>query len=51
MKLNPEHLVVTSFETTAARSAVDALATPTCTVFPTPATQCFICPPVTYDCA
>lgn len=52
MKLNPEDLEVLSFDT--ADAAVDAelaLATTTCTAFPTPATRCFVCPPITYDCA
>jgi hypothetical protein len=51
MKLNPDDLVVTSFEP--ADSAVEAelaLATATCPLFPTPATRCFICPPATSDC-
>lgn len=46
MKLNPEALEVTSFETGApvAPGSLLALATPTCPIFPTPATQCFVCP-------
>lgn len=51
MKLNPDDLVVTSFET--ADLAVEeslALATATCPLFPTPATRCFVCPPATADC-
>ncbi|HST60066.1 MAG TPA: hypothetical protein VLK84_15275 [Longimicrobium sp.] len=52
MKLNPDDLEVTSFDTTdAAAEAELALATYTCTAFPTPATRCFICPPATSDCA
>jgi hypothetical protein len=43
MKLNPEDLVVASFDTTAA-DAQAVVATSTCTIFPTPATQCFVCP-------
>jgi hypothetical protein len=50
MKLNPEELSVSSFETsTEAAEAELLLATYTCA--PTPATRCFICPPLTYDCA
>lgn len=46
MKLNPEELVVASFDTTAAPGdgfAVLATKT-TCTWDPTAATQCFVCP-------
>ena len=51
MKLDPDDLVVTSFDTTdPAAEAELALATDTCTIFPTPATRCFVCPPATYDC-
>ncbi len=42
MKLNPEDLVVASFDTSS--SAQSVLATYTCPIFPTPATQCFVCP-------
>lgn len=49
MKLNPEELQVVSFDTTH-EAAEAVLATYTCTNFPTPATRCFICPPITYDC-
>ena len=45
MRLNPEELVVASFEP--ADPAVEAdlgLSTRTCPLFPTPATQCFVCP-------
>jgi hypothetical protein len=52
MKLNPEELSVSSFETSdAAAEGELALATPTCTLFPTPNTACFVCPPATSDCA
>jgi hypothetical protein len=52
MKLNPDELVVASFDTTdPAAEAALALATYTCPLFPTPATRCFICPPATADCA
>jgi hypothetical protein len=49
-RLNPEDLVVTSFETSDASQSVAAAAvaepsTPEC---PTPATMCFICPPSAY---
>ena len=44
MKLKPEDLVVVSFETATANNALGALATTTCPIFPTPATQCFVCP-------
>ncbi|HEX6368694.1 MAG TPA: hypothetical protein VF006_07175 [Longimicrobium sp.] len=47
MKLNIEHLVVTSFATSDApqRFAAAEPSTPEC---PTPATMCFICPPSEY---
>lgn len=46
MKLNPEHLVVTSFATSDAPDYTSAaISTPQC---PTPATMCFICPPSKY---
>lgn len=45
MKLNPEHLVVTSFVTSDVTYAAAAISTPQC---PTPATMCFICPPSKY---
>jgi hypothetical protein len=54
MKLNPEELDVTSFDTTAsALPGGDAAAViqpiyPTTS--PTAATRCFICPPISYDC-
>lgn len=52
MKLNPEELEVSSFDTTdAAAEAELAQAALTCTAFPTPATRCFVCPPATSDCA
>lgn len=44
MKLNPEELVVASFDTTGAdANAADAAATPLCTILPTPCTQCLVC--------
>lgn len=43
MKLNPDDLVVASFETAEA-DAQAVFATTTCPIFPTPATQCFVCP-------
>jgi hypothetical protein len=50
MKLNPDDLSVTSFPTSGtAAEAQLVLATYTCD--PTLATRCFICPPLTYDCA
>jgi hypothetical protein len=50
MKLNPEALVVTSFPTSnpLPDPEAEAISTPAC---PTPATICFICPPITYNCA
>ena len=44
MKLRPEDLAVASFETTAENAALNAVATTTCPIFPTPGTQCFVCP-------
>lgn len=43
MKLNPDELVVSSFEPAAApdEDPVFVLATPIC---PTPNTECFVCP-------
>lgn len=44
MKLNPEELVVASFQTTDADAGAQAdVATPLCTIFPTPCTYCFVC--------
>ena len=44
MKLNPEELVVASFHTSGAGVDADlGVATPLCTVLPTPCTQCFVC--------
>ena len=49
MTLNLEDLAVTSFATSDVPQVdVAAISTPQC---PTPATICFICPPITYDCA
>ncbi|HEX6368693.1 MAG TPA: hypothetical protein VF006_07170 [Longimicrobium sp.] len=54
MKLNPEELDVTSFDTTpSAAPGGDAAAViqPIApTTDPTAATRCFICPPLTSDC-
>ena len=45
MKLNPDELVVTSFDTATPEAESQlALATPLCPLFPTPNTQCFVCP-------
>ena len=52
MKLNPEELDVTSFDTTGAEPGADAAAAYPIiapTTDPTAATRCFICPPITYD--
>jgi hypothetical protein len=44
MKLNPDDLVVASFQTAEADAGAQlAVATPLCTIFPTPCTQCFVC--------
>ena len=46
MKLDPDGLAVDSFDTTAALSGADAgaaVATPLCTIPPTPCTVCLIC--------
>jgi hypothetical protein len=44
MKLNPEELVVDSFQTAAADADAElAGASPLCTILPTPCTQCFVC--------
>jgi hypothetical protein len=44
MKLNPDELVVASFDTAAADAGAGlAGATPLCTILPTPCTQCFVC--------
>ncbi len=54
MKLNPEDLDVSSFDTTAAAtpgSDTAAVIQPIYpTTDPTAATRCFICPPRTLDC-
>jgi hypothetical protein len=44
MTLKPEELAVVSFDTMAEPDALGVFATSTCPVFPTPATQCFVCP-------
>lgn len=54
IRLNPEELVVASFETVAEPppAANDGAATKLlCTIDPTSCTYCFVCPPVTTDCA
>lgn len=44
MKLNPDELVIASFDTTAAEAQADlGAATLLCTVPPTPCTVCLIC--------
>ncbi len=44
MKLNPEELVVSSFETAAADADADFdVNTPLCTILPTRCTQCLPC--------
>jgi hypothetical protein len=44
MKLNPEELVVSSFETAAAGAdAAHAGASPLCSILPTPCTVCLVC--------
>lgn len=48
MKLNPEELVVTSFETSEPE-ALPAIGT-IGPYDPTPMTRCYWCPPRTYDC-
>lgn len=53
MKLNPEELDVTSFDTIAPAEG-DADTSRQAVIItindPTAATRCFICPPATYDC-
>lgn len=52
MKLNPEDLVVASFETSAAAVAyADSVGSfpPECPLYPTPHTRCFECPPQTLN--
>lgn len=44
MKLNPDDLRVTSFDTSHAQAELAQPTYTTCTIFPTPATQCFVCP-------
>ncbi|HEU4881875.1 MAG TPA: hypothetical protein VFT45_06515 [Longimicrobium sp.] len=46
MKLNPEELVVSSFQT----SEQEAIIGPGGTYQPTPQTFCYYCPPKTFDC-
>lgn len=50
MKLNPEELVVASFDTTSAADLVGVAGTesPVC---PTPNTACFVCDPTVHNCA
>lgn len=47
MKLNPEDLVVTSFQTGEAEAIIAATTT---IGDPTPMTRCYWCPPKTIDC-
>jgi hypothetical protein len=50
MKLNPEELDVTSFDTTAPGAEASAVFQPIRpTTDPTEATRCFICPAETYN--
>jgi hypothetical protein len=52
MKLNPDDLVVASFETSDAAVAVEesvASLPPACPLYPTPHTRCFECPPQTLN--
>lgn len=50
MKLNPEALVVVSFDTAGEADGLDAAGTqsPVC---PTPNTACFVCDPTVHNCA
>lgn len=52
MKLDPEDLVVASFQTSVQAAAlpgsVDSVP-PACPLYPTPYTRCFECPPQTLD--
>lgn len=50
MKLNPEALVVVSFDTAGPADDLDAAGTqsPVC---PTPNTACFVCDPTVHNCA
>jgi hypothetical protein len=55
MKLNPEELTVSSFDTTATAAAAPGTGTvvvrPITTLTdPTAATNCYWCPPATLDC-
>ena len=47
MKLNPDELIVASFETS---PSADAAAPTTISYDPTPMTYCYWCPPKTLDC-
>lgn len=52
MKLNPEELVVTSFQTggqVAALAGTVPSVPPACPLYPTPHTRCFECPPQTLN--
>jgi len=52
VKLNPEALEVTSFDTSAEEEAAHAaLIGPVTSTHPTPRTYCFVCDPATYNCA
>ena len=52
MKLNPDDLVVSSFDTAnesfALQESVNSLP-PACPLYPTPYTRCFECPPQTLN--
>jgi hypothetical protein len=50
MKLNPDALVVSSFQT-GGGDELNAAAGTHSPVCPTPMTQCFVCPVETYTCA
>lgn len=56
IKLNAEELLVSSFDTTAEPAAdsgveVGIATKTTCSLEPTMCTYCFICPPLTAECA
>jgi hypothetical protein len=50
MKLNPEELNVTSFDTGAEADYLSPVATIRTINDPTAATRCYYCPPATLDC-
>lgn len=51
MKLNPEALVVTSFDTTGAEADAAGPFGTESPVCPTPNTACFVCDPTVHNCA